>query len=94
MGLLELRTIDVLKVDYFAAAIVANGQSIALMDSDDSGDKVSPRESRTDNRQREHKTGHETMLHIGHASVPGLLGQLFFTFRQRMLVNNAGGECA
>jgi len=42
VGLLEFRAIDIFKMDRFAAAVVTNGQSIALMNSDDSRDKVSP----------------------------------------------------
>ena len=81
MRLLDLRAIDVLKVDDFAAAIVANGQSIALMDSDDSSDKVRPRESRTDSHQGKHKASYDVMLlHDADAHAPGPAGQLFFTF--------------
>jgi len=42
VGLLEFRTIDPFKMDRFTAAVVANGQSITLMDGDHSRDKVSP----------------------------------------------------
>lgn len=42
VGLFEVWTINALKIDRFAAAVVTNSQSIALMDGDDSRDKVSP----------------------------------------------------
>ena len=42
IGLLEFRAIDTFKMDRFAAAVVTNGQSIALMDGNDSRGKVRP----------------------------------------------------
>ena len=42
VGLLEFWAIDAFKMDRFTASVVTNGQSIALMDSDDSGGKVRP----------------------------------------------------
>jgi hypothetical protein len=40
--LLEFRAIDVFKMDHFVVAVVTNGQLIALVDGDDSRDKVRP----------------------------------------------------
>jgi len=42
IGLLELRAIDIFEMDRFAAAVVANGQSIAFMDGDNPRDNFSP----------------------------------------------------
>ena len=42
VGLLEFGAIDTFKMDRFAATAVTNGQSIALMDGNDSGGKVRP----------------------------------------------------
>lgn len=42
IGLLEFRAIDIFKMDHFVAAVMTNGQSIPLVDGDDSRDKVRP----------------------------------------------------
>ena len=56
VGLLEFRAIDILQVNDFVAAIVPNGQLIALMDGDDSRDKISPCKRRIDHCQGKHET--------------------------------------
>jgi hypothetical protein len=42
VGLLEFGTIDIFEIDRLTLAVVTNGQSITLMDGDDSCGKVSP----------------------------------------------------
>ena len=62
IGLIEFGTIDIFEVNRLAPPIVMDRETIALMDGDDSRDKVSPCESRTCRHQGDHKTSHDVMF--------------------------------